>query len=314
MNEVEIIEYGSIQGLSLFINRVEYRTPHLHPEWELIWLMEGTLSVRCEENKYSIETGSLVLFPPGFVHEFNAKTTGAVFLCLQMTPQFLHLPENVTLSSILPGEFLTDEDALKVRRMLLGAAIPYFKRTPLFQMFCSGKCSLVMHDILERMPLRTLSPEELAVKRRRNERLTRLIDYVDEHYAEKIRLGDFADREGVSMNYLSHFVKSSLNQSFQSYVNLVRFHAACKLIATKKYRMTEVYTLTGFSDYKYFSSTFKARCGLTPEEFSRSGMSSMFNTEAEKRINPRSSERRMSEDESIAYLEAVEDETGLMYY
>lgn len=310
MSEVEIIRYGHIHGLSLFLNRVEYRTPHLHPEWELMWIMDGTLSVRAGDREYSVKKGSLVLFPPLFVHELSAGTTPAVFLCLQMTPSFLGLAESVTSDSILPGDFLAGDEILKVKRMLLGAALQYFERPLFFQMYCRGECTLLMHDILVRMPVRVLSAEETAVRNRKTERLKRLMDYVEEHYAEKIKLSDFADKEGVSMNYLSHFVKSSLNQSFQSYVNLVRFHAACILISSRKYRMTEVYRLAGFSGYKYFSSTFKARCGLTPEEFSRSGMSSMFNTEAEKRINPRSSERRMSADESIACLRAVKTETG----
>ncbi len=307
MNEVEIIEYGRIQGLSLFLNCVEYRTPHLHPEWELIWLLDGILSVRVEDSEYSMDKGSLVLFPPGMVHEFNAKTPDATFLCLQMTPQLLNLPDGVTTDTIFAGEYLKEEEILKVKRMLLKTGLSYFKKPPLFQMLCSGECCLLMHDILSRMPLRTLSEEEKALQSRKNERLTRLIDYVDEHYAERIKLSDFALMEGVSMNYLSHFVRHSLNQSFQSYVNLVRFHAACKLIAAKKYRMTEVCRLTGFSDYKYFSSTFKSRCGLTPEEFSLCDISSKFNTEAEGRINPRSNEKRMNAAESIAYLGVIED-------
>ncbi len=310
MNEVEIIQYGHIHGLSLFLNCVEYRTPHLHPEWELIWILDGTLTIRVEDSEYSMEKGTLVLFPPGIVHEFNAKTPDATFLCLQMTPQFLNLSDGVTCTSLFPGEFLKEDEILKAKRMLLEISLSYFKRPSLFQMFCAGECNLLMHDLLLSMPVKTLSSEELLIQRRKNERLNRMIEYVEEHYAEKIKLGDFALREGVSMNYLSHFIKDSLNQSFQSYVNLVRFHAACKLIATKKYRMTEIYRLTGFSDYKYFSSTFKERCGLTPEEFSRSDMSSRFNTDGEQRINPRSNERRMNVSESMAYLGVIKDSIG----
>ena len=40
MNEVEIVRHRQVEGLSLFINTVELRTPHSHPEWELIWLLE----------------------------------------------------------------------------------------------------------------------------------------------------------------------------------------------------------------------------------------------------------------------------------
>lgn len=36
MNELEIIQHQQTEGLSLFLNTVDYRTPHLHSEWELI--------------------------------------------------------------------------------------------------------------------------------------------------------------------------------------------------------------------------------------------------------------------------------------
>ena len=307
MSEIEIIQYGHIHGLSLFLNCVEYRTPHLHPEWELIWILEGILSVRVEDSEYPMGKGSLVLFPPGTVHEFNAKTPDSTFLCLQMMPQFLNIPESVTCECMILGKILGEEEMLKAKRMILNIAFSYFKKPPLFQMFCAGECNLLMHDILAVMPIKTLTSEELLIQSRKNERLNRMITYVEDHYAEKIKLGDFALEEGVSMNYLSHFIKNSLNQSFQSYVNLVRFHAACKLISTQKYRMTEVYKLVGFSDYKYFSNSFKAHCGLTPEEFSRSAISEKFSPGEDRRLNPHSSEKRLSVTESLDFIERIEE-------
>ena len=41
VNEVEIIQHPQIDGLHLFFNQVDYRAPHVHEEWELIWVMEG---------------------------------------------------------------------------------------------------------------------------------------------------------------------------------------------------------------------------------------------------------------------------------
>lgn len=31
MSELEIVRHAQIDGLSMFFNTVEYRTPHLHP-------------------------------------------------------------------------------------------------------------------------------------------------------------------------------------------------------------------------------------------------------------------------------------------
>jgi AraC-like DNA-binding protein len=302
MNEIEIIHYSHIHGLSLFFNKLEYRTPHLHLEWELTWVVDGILSIRVEDNEYCMNKGDIILLPPSIVHEFNAKTANATFLCLQMTAEFLNLPTGITAESLFPTKFLKENQILSAKKMLIQIAGNYFTRLPLYQMFCAGQCNLLFHKLLGNMPIRMMSSEELATQRKRNDRLNRIITYVEEHYAEKITLSDFAKKEGVTMNYLSHFVKDSLNQSFQSYVNLVRYHAACKLISTQKFKMKEVYKLTGFSDYKYFSNTFKSHCGLTPEEFSKTAISNNFNIERGQKLNPHSNERRLNNEESLLLL------------
>lgn len=301
MNEIEIVHYSHIHGLSLFFNTVEYRTPHLHPEWELIWLIDGILSVKAEDKDYLLESGNLAIFPPGVVHEFNARTEDATFLCLQLTPEFLNIPTNITTGSIL----LEDNRVPNAKEMLLDIAYTYFTRPPLYQMYSAGQCNMLFYRILGNLPIRVLSREEIETQKRKNDRLERLILYVEEHYAEKIKLSDFAESEGVTMNYLSHFVKDSLNQSFQSYVNLVRFHAACKLISSQRFQMKEVYKLTGFSDYKYFSNTFKERSGLTPEEFSRNAISNKFNIEPGKKFNPNSNEKILNREESLSLIRSL---------
>ena len=43
MREVEIVEHLQIDGLRVFFDTVQYRTPHVHRELELIWLSDGDL-------------------------------------------------------------------------------------------------------------------------------------------------------------------------------------------------------------------------------------------------------------------------------
>ena len=83
----------------------------------------------------------------------------------------------------------------------------------------------------------------------------------------KIRLGDFAQQEGMAVSSLSHFFKKLTHQSFQQYVNTVRFHAACNQLASGQDKLLDVCYNAGFSDYKYFSATFLQRTGMTPEVY-----------------------------------------------
>ena len=128
---------------------------------------------------------------------------------------------------------------------------------------------VLLGALIEGMPHQLLSGGELAGQQRRNDRALRLMRYVDENYTHKVNLSDFAQAEGLSLGYASHFARAALGQSFQDYVDTVRFYAACKQIAAGQGRLVDVYAASGFSDYRYFSRAFQKRFGMTPEEYRR---------------------------------------------
>ncbi len=71
MNELEIIQYPQIKGLSIFFDTVEYRTSHFHLDWELVWLLKNPLSVTCGQSKFILQPGQMVLFGSNEPHEFH---------------------------------------------------------------------------------------------------------------------------------------------------------------------------------------------------------------------------------------------------
>ena len=71
MNELEIIRHPQIDGLSMFFNTVDYRTPHLHPEWEVNLVLESPLAVNCGTEEYVLEPGQMIIFNPNEPHEFH---------------------------------------------------------------------------------------------------------------------------------------------------------------------------------------------------------------------------------------------------
>lgn len=269
MKELEIISHPQIEGLSLFFDTVDYRTPHFHPEWELIWLKQGELSLRCGGQTYCAGKGQLLLFSPKESHEFHAKGEGCTFLCVQVTPAMLGLPESLRVASPKVDLFLSQPELAQVQEEILRAAEAYFRRQDCYEPLCIGRIALVFHRLLSRMPCRRLSPAEAASADRRNRRMLALQRFVDENYMHKILLSDFARQEGCSLSHLSRFVKETLNQSFQEYVGAVRLNAACRRIAEGETGMLEICLESGFSDYRYFSRAFKRQFGLTPEQYSR---------------------------------------------
>ena len=265
MNELEIIRHRRIDGLSLFFDTVDYRTPHFHPEWELLWIVEGPLSLTCDQQHYRVETGELVLISPGRPHEFHKIDKSCTFLCLQVSPELFRLDRRLAADSLFPTRVLADPDAVRRRLLVLTAA--YLERRPQYELSCIGETCLLFSELLSAVPTHVVGREEQERLDKRNQRLRALIRFVDENYMHKIRLSDFAEAENCSMHYLSHFVKDALNQSFQEYVGSVRVNCACKLMADGNKRLLDICEEAGFSDYRYFSKAFKRQFGMTPEQY-----------------------------------------------
>ena len=269
MSEIEVIQYNKIEGMTAFFNNVAYRSAHLHSEWELVWIIENSMGIKCDGASFIANEGELVLFSPSLVHEFTKIDKSCTFMCLQVSPRFLGLSSRLVSESVHPADFLSADEIAKIRCGLYKMMKRYINQDDLFQPYCKGQCSLLMYMILSKMPLTTISDEESFSRNKKNERLGRLIDFVDANYMHKVRLYEFAESEGVTLCYMSHFIQSTLGQSFQDYLNTVRFNHACTMIARGNMKMSDIYKACGFSDYKYFVKTFQEKCGKTPDEYSK---------------------------------------------
>ena len=302
MSEMEIIRHRQIDGLTMFINTVEYRATHVHSEWELIWILDQSLSVNCDSRSFQVAPGQMVLFSPNEPHEFRKVDSDCTFLCLQISEKILPPMSKMVVSEHLPHVWLEAEDYTRLQKNLVQVMQHYIRRSENYSLYCVGQSCLILHLLLRKMPVKELSAEEQMSIDKRNARLKRLLAFVDENYMHKIRLTDFARQEGCSLSYLSRFIKEVLNQSFQEYVTSVRFNCACKLIAGGQKRMLDVCMESGFSDYRYFSREFQKQYGMTPEQYRNLSRKQQLFAPA-VRHSLHSVERFYSEEESLKILQ-----------
>lgn len=269
MNELEIVPHRQSDGVRIFVNKVEYRSPHFHPEWELLWVLDTPLSITGPQKQYLIRPGELILFPPNFPHEFHKMERPCTFLCMQLSPRIFSSTANIRTEDIRLDEYFSLEDHRQLRQTMLDAARSFFTQDSLSPLFYHGACAMLLHRLLTRMPSHPMSAEEKANTEQRNTRLLRLMQFVDENYMHKIRLSDFAALENRSVSYMSHFVRETMNQTFQDYVNSVRFNRARQMIGEGTESLVSISVASGFSDYRYFSQTFLKHYGMTPAEYRR---------------------------------------------
>lgn len=302
MNELEFIQFEKVNGMDVFLNTVDYRTSHFHQEWEVILVLENTLLVTCDGVTFEAEEGDILVLSPSKVHELSKKGESSTFLCLQIAASVMGISDQYVSTGVKLKDYLDSYSISYIRKGLINLLTGYLKMDNMYQIYCLGECNQIMYRILSNMPCKILSEDERTMVNRKNARLNRLMSYVEKNYMHKVNLGDFAKKEDVSLCYLSHFVKNSLNQTFQDYVNSVRFNHALSLIREDNRKLSEVCKMSGFSDYKYFSATFVKRYGKLPEEYAkeiRCGASPSIKSSEDSK----STESFMSREESLLFLE-----------
>ncbi len=100
-----------------------------------------------------------------------------------------------------------------------------------------------------------------------NDYVKYVLEATKEHYAEKISIEQFSEKLGVSGSYLSRKFKEATGTSYLDFLNKYRVQQAIRLLETGKYKVYEVSDMTGFSDYKHFSTVFKRYTEVAPSEF-----------------------------------------------
>ena len=76
-----------------------------------------------------------------------------------------------------------------------------------------------------------------------------------------------AARLGYDAKYLSSLFKRKRGISYTAYLRDLRLRHAAGLIMSGYYSLREVAYMSGYNDYKYFSTEFKKAMGVSPSEY-----------------------------------------------
>ncbi len=95
------------------------------------------------------------------------------------------------------------------------------------------------------------------------------LEYIKNHYAEKITLDDLAGLEHISKSYLSRKFKQRTGYSVISYINRTRIERSKQFLMASVLDVNEIAYQVGFDSPKYFHRVFKELVGESPASFRR---------------------------------------------
>lgn len=95
----------------------------------------------------------------------------------------------------------------------------------------------------------------------------RAMDFMKEHFAEKLTLQDVADHCYVSTWHLSKLLNRYSDKSFYDILNSLRIEKAKQMLQDPQCRIGDISEAVGYVDTAHFSRVFKRQEGISANEY-----------------------------------------------
>lgn len=286
-DEFEFINHEKIKSLKVFIVEMTQRISHIHGDLEICIILDGNVEVRSNKKVYNAKKDEILIFNTGQQHELTSKNAESLIISVQVSksfcseffPQFKNIVWDQT--HIIEGE-----KKERLKRIIVDLCMAYYKKEFGNELMCLHLLTELFLKLLRLIPYHLASDQEKKVFRDKKERIMKIVEYIDEHYYEKLLLSEIAQKEGLSLYYLSHLFKEVLDMTFQDYVNKVRLEKAELLLLKTNHKIIDICLESGFSDRKYLKKMIfnKYNCGIN--EFRENyGIDDLKKTHEKKKIN-----------------------------
>lgn len=266
--EYEVIAHNS-SNFHIFLVNLLYRTPHIHKDFEISLVIDGVLSLITPAGEHILSSGDIFVMNPFLSHELKASSP-VLILSLQVSSAFFSsyypLVEQAEFDSFLirPSE---KSSSGKIRGFLFAIALAYYQKEDYFPLKCAAVINQLFLCLFSTENYHLIPEKERQAALTKGKRIRRILQYIENHYTEKILLSDIAEQENLDLYYLSHFFKECFGISFQEYVTRLRCEKARQLLLLTDYSLLDICLNCGFSDPKYFKKGFQSQYGCTPKSY-----------------------------------------------
>lgn len=261
------------EQFQLTVLNTENEEEHLHQNIELLYVLDGRLSVEIDEDKTVMEKNDILVVNANKRHRLNG-TENILYMKVM-------IPWNMISAAVGSLDILfwcnsvkrdneRYEELRKVLRKLLKNYLNYKGGAARFGHI--GLCCQLTEILCVNFLVCSSDKVNPSRQDKYDSRIIQINNYIRSNYNMPISLNDLAEKLYLSEGYLSRFFKKTYGMNFASYLDSIRiYYATEELLYTSK-PITRIVFDNGFSSVSAFNKSFKLSTGKTPSEMRRQYM------------------------------------------
>ncbi|MGL1903689.1 MAG: AraC family transcriptional regulator [Fibrobacterales bacterium] len=266
------VEMYLSNDLAIFIPYLDYCdyaiTPqHTHPGYSFIYNFSTSGDVRVFETLKRSPFGNkanICAFSPDIPHEEIIEDQFHSYMAVCISKKFFE-KQLALYSEIEPqqfeGDFFRDNELVLngLKRFIVEHEENLPGKEPLLQSIALE----ITHLFIRHCHTITSSDEKISGKIEIN----RLINHLNEHFADKISVNEMARFINLSPSHFSRTFKDETGETPADFLINLRVQKAKKYLLHHDCTITDVAYNCGFSSSAYFTTCFTERAGATPSQF-----------------------------------------------
>ncbi len=273
----EKIYYRDELPINVVTAHMEDYPAHFHDDLEIVYVLDGSISLKNGYYNYRLKAGDIFILNDREIHSFQRTEEDNMVMMTQINLNyFQNYHENLKNSFFVADSSEKDrgerEENLEVLRNILARIMMEILEkgygyehkviesthnllTCLLSDFCDESTDDGTKGELKK------GTKVLAG------RLRRITDYMYANYTRKLTLNEIAEREQLSIYYLSHVIKEATGLSFQDLLSFIRVEESEKLLTGTPKKIGVISEEMGFSAVRYYIKHFKTWFGMHPLEY-----------------------------------------------
>ncbi len=265
--------------LEIEILKAVEKREQINKYFKLIYVVKGEVNVKIGIEQYKLKEKDLIVINENESHSLKIEEDSIIIS---------YIISNFEIRKIIAGDLLpfecnsikyNNKDYSTLKDKIIKVLDSYLNNGSKIKLL-SLKLDLI-NELIEKYSMKNDDEIVSYNKSKHLDRLNQIITYIDINYREPITLNNIAEKEFLSVPYLSKFIKNQLGVNFTEYLNSVRLNYAKDDLVNSDLPITKVALDNGFASTFIFNKYFKNIYKITPSEFRKKYKKDNYNKVSE---------------------------------
>ena len=252
---------------------------HKHNYYEVLFFVEGNVSMNIENTSYHLKDGDIVIIPPNTFHNIinhdlsipyrrfvfwlsrpyyrsilnYSNELSYIFDNTKNNKQYVYPNDSIGFNSIQSKLFAILDEIHSER---------YAKDI---------KIATSIYDLIIQLNRMVLDGIDMKIHRTHTRLFPNIVQYIENHIQEDLTLDTIAETFYVSKFHIAHAFKDKFGISVHKYIIKKRLQMVCDALLNNE-NITDIFHQYGFKDYSSFYKAFKKEYGCSPKEYKENNM------------------------------------------